>query len=84
MLAAFLQPSCTKERPYDACMDEVSAQTSMPKESLAELSCASLLDKLNLPLPKDYVILKEKNAFFRYNLCEDDSSPHTRLRCHIF
>ena len=61
-LAAVLQPSCTKEQPYDLCMDIVSEQTSTPRENLAGLTCASLLDKLNLPLPEDYVILKEKNA----------------------
>ncbi len=53
---------CTKEQDYDVCMDEVAAQTAVQKEDLANLTCEDLLSKLSLPIPKDYVTLKEKNA----------------------
>lgn len=43
-------------------MEEVSAQTAAPKEELANLTCSDLLEKLYLPLPEGYIILKDKNA----------------------
>ncbi len=56
--------SCTEEQEYDSCMDEVSVQTATPKEALAGLTCEDLLQKLYLPLPHDYLTLKDKNAVF--------------------
>lgn len=59
-----LSAACSDETEpwYDFCMDEISAQTDTPKEELASLTCASLLEKITLPLPQNYITLKEENA----------------------
>lgn len=61
-LVGLVPASCAEEQGYDLCMEEVSAQTAMPKEALLSLTCSDLLEKLYLPLPADYVTLNDKNV----------------------
>lgn len=74
-----LSTGCTDDSFYDFCIDKVSAQTATPKQNLAKLTCTKLMEKLPLPLPKDYIVLQDKNAVF-FTHCSLTNHGTSRLQ----